>query len=331
MATAVLAGRSRPAREWLGAVLALLFAAAPALYWGGRVLDEEAVGFLRKNWGERGALREIFDVRGYDFYQGRELSYAIDYLDAQWLRLLASHDVLLFVPPSAVLASLAFVAIGLFLLPRALPRLDAATRWLALLVLLSNFVCLTTMGLLYRATKPLVAPMLLGLLLLALAEQREPRLGRRAAFGVSFLLSLGMSLLDRQGLFYVLVLVLALAASWVFSRRGLPLALGAAAGALCWYAYFATLAPPLIHALEGYWPRRASSACASSACGSRSSGCRRPTCSATGPPCCWEASPRGCWRSSPRRAPSRGPGASGRGRGASSWPPEWRSPRWRAS
>jgi hypothetical protein len=254
MAAAVLA-RSRPAREWLGAALALLFAAAPAFYWGGRVLDEEAVGFLRKNWGERGALQEIFDVRGYDFYQGRELSYAIDYLDAQWLRLLASHDVLFFVPPSAVLASLAFVVIGLFLLPRALPHLGAAARWLGMLVLLSNFVCLTTLGLLYRATKPLVAPMLLGLLLLALAEQREPRLGRRAAFAASFLLTLGLSLLDRQGLFYVLALVLALAASWAFSRRGLPLALGALAGAACWYAYFAAIAPPLIHRLEGYWPQ----------------------------------------------------------------------------
>jgi hypothetical protein len=255
MAPAVLGGRSRPAREWLGAALALLFAAAPAIYWGGRVLDEEAVGFLRKNWGERGALQEIFDVRGYDFYQGRELSYALDYLDAQWLHLLASHDVLFFYPPSAVLASLSFVAIGLVLLPRALPRLGAATRWLGVLVLLSNFVCLTTLGLLYRATKPLVAPLLLGLLLLALAEQREPRLGRRAAFAASFLLSLGLSLLDRQGLFYVLTLALALAAWWAFSRRGLPLALGALAGAACWYAYFTAIAPPLIHGLEGYWPQ----------------------------------------------------------------------------
>ena len=33
-----------------------------------------------------------------------------------------------------------------------------------------------TMGTLYRATKPLVAPLVLGLFLLALAEHRAPRL-----------------------------------------------------------------------------------------------------------------------------------------------------------
>ena len=142
LATAAHPPGARSAWRRLGPLLALLLVAAPVFFWGGRLVDEEAIGFLQKNWGERGALQKIFDVRGWDYYQGRELSYAIDYLDAQWLRLLASHDVLFFVPPSAVLASLAFVVIGLFLLPRALPHLGAATRWLGMLVLLSNFVCL---------------------------------------------------------------------------------------------------------------------------------------------------------------------------------------------
>jgi hypothetical protein len=42
-------------------------------------------------------------------------------------------------PSLAVLAGLAVVAIGLRLAPRALPALDARTRWLVLLVFLSNF------------------------------------------------------------------------------------------------------------------------------------------------------------------------------------------------
>jgi hypothetical protein len=252
------AGRARAARrawERLFPGLALLFVAAPALVWRGHVLDEEAVGFLRKYWGERGILEKIFDVRGWDFYQGRELSYAIDYLDAQWVRLLVSRDVLFLLPPSAFLASLAFVLVGLRLAPRALPSLGSASRWLALLVLLSNFVFVSTMGLLYRATKPLVAPLVLTLLLLVLAELRAPRLGPRAAFAASFALSLPLGLLDRQGLFYVLAVMAVLGAAWLHTRRGLALLLGALVAVVVWYAYFRGLGPWLIHALEGYWPQ----------------------------------------------------------------------------
>lgn len=240
--------------RWLGPALALVFVAAPVVYWHGHAVDEEAVGFLEKNWSERTALQKIFDVRGWDYYQGRELSYAIDYLDDAWVRLLMARGVVLFVPPSAVLSSLAFVWIGASLAPRALPRLPPAWRWLALLLLLSNFVFLTTMGLLYRATKPLVAPLVLALFLLALAEHRRPGLGRRSAFGAGFALALALGLLDRQGLFYVLALLLVLAAAWLRTRRGLALALGAAAGVLCWYVYFRGLGPWLVHLLEGYWP-----------------------------------------------------------------------------
>ena len=126
-----------------------------------------------------------------------------------------AHDRLLLVPPSGFLASLAFVAIGLWLLPRALPGLGRATRWLTLLVLLSNFVVQCSMGVLFRATKPLVAPLLLALLLLVLAEYRQPRLAPRAAFAAVFSSGLLLSLLDRQGLFYLLALTLALGVAWL--------------------------------------------------------------------------------------------------------------------
>ena len=131
-----------------------------------------------------------------------------------------AHDRLLLVPPSGMLASLAFVAIGLWLLPRALPGLGRATRWLTLLVLLSNFVVQCSMGVLFRATKPLVAPLLLALLLLVLAEYRQQRLAPRAAFAAVFSLGLALSLLDRQGLFYLLALTLALGVAWLRERRG---------------------------------------------------------------------------------------------------------------
>jgi len=242
-------------RAWPWPALALAFVAAPALFWGGRAAFDETLSFvLRRYWSDRSFLQIVFDPRGWDFYQARELSYAIDFLDAQWVRLLLSRDVVFLLPPSSVLASLAVVLIGACLAPRALPRLGRATRWLVLLVFLSNFVFLSTMGWLYRATKPFVAPLLLGLLLLVVAEHRQPRLGPRAGFAAVFGTALAMSLLDRQGLFYVLALAGCLALAWIRTRRGLSLALGAFAAAAVWAAYNYVLGPWIIHALNGYWP-----------------------------------------------------------------------------
>jgi len=250
---------ARPARPStlatvFGPVLALLFVAAPAVFWGGALVDVEALGLLRKYWSDRPLLEKIFDVGRWDFYRGRELSYAFDFLDAQWVRMLLDRDVVFFLAPSAVLASLALAVVAQRLLPRAFPALDRTTRWLCLLVLLSNFVFLSTMGMFYRATKPLVASLLLGLLLLILAQYRRPRLGPRSGSAAVFAVTLFMSLLDRQGLFYVLLLVPGLGLAWARTRRGLGLLLGAVAAVGVWWIYNDLIGPRIIHAVAGYWP-----------------------------------------------------------------------------
>jgi hypothetical protein len=247
-------GRTQAAWSRLGPALALVFVAAPALFWGGAYVDVEGVGLLRKYWGGMSFLQYVFDPRGTDFYRSRELSYAFDFLDAQWVRLLLQRDVVFFLAPTAVLASLALVLLVRRLGPRALPGLDRRSRWLALLVLLSSFVFLSTMGVYYRATKSLVAPLLLGLLLLVLAEHRSPRLGPRARFAAVFGTGLAMSLLDHEGLFYLLALTLVLAGTWVRTRRGSALALGAGAAAVAWLVYSQALGPWFIHRVNGYWP-----------------------------------------------------------------------------
>jgi hypothetical protein len=99
-----------------------------------------------------------------------------------------------------------------------------------------------------------VAPLLLFLLLTWLAEHRAPRLAPRAAFATSFLPALAMSLLDRQGLFYLLLALPVLGLAWLRTRRGLPLLLGAAAAAAAWAAYNYVIGPFVIHAVNGYWP-----------------------------------------------------------------------------
>jgi hypothetical protein len=209
---------------------------------------------LRHYWGEGSFLMKVFDPRSVDYYRARELSYAADYLDAQWVRLLAERDIFFFVAPSAILASLALVVLGWRLLPRALSDLSASARWLGLLVFLSNFVVLTTMGIYYRSTKPLVAPLLLGLLLLVLAEHRRPRLTPGAGFGVVFATALAMSLLDRVGLFYTLTTALALGLTFALTRRGAGLAAGSVAAVGAWLLYRSWLGPWLIHLTNGYWP-----------------------------------------------------------------------------
>jgi hypothetical protein len=247
-------GRADAIWTWLGPLLAVLLAVAPALYWGGRYVDVEALGFLQHYWGEGSVLERILDPRAVDFYRGRELSYAVDFLDAQWMRLLLGRGIVFFLAPSALLASLALVALTRRLGPRAFPGLGIPVLWLGLLVLLSNFVFLSTMGIYYRSTKTLLAPLLLALLLLVVAEARHPRLGPRAGFGAVLGLTLALSLLDRQGLFFSLLTTLFLGVLWAFRRRSLPLLLGGLTALGLWAVYDHTLGPALIHAVNGYWP-----------------------------------------------------------------------------
>ena len=240
--------------RWLGPALALALVLAPSLFWAGGVVEEEALGFLRNYWGHRTVLQRVFDPRGYDYYQGRELSYAVDFLDAQWIRLVLGRGWMYFIPPSALAASLAVVLGWGLGLPRALPGLDRATAWCLLLVYLSNFAVLSTMGLLYRSAKPLVPPLLLAVLLFVLRELREPRAGPRSSLAWVSVSCLAMSLLDRQGLFYTACLTAVLAVVWVRSRRAGLLAAAGAASILTWALYNYLVGPWIIHAVNGYWP-----------------------------------------------------------------------------
>jgi hypothetical protein len=239
------------------ALAALLL--APAVFWRGGVLEEETIVFLSHYLDQRTVVEKVFDPHGNDFgtYQARELSYFFDFLDAQWLKSLLRSGIVLFVPPSALLASILTWLVFARGSARAFPELPAPTRSLVLLVLLTSYVFLTTMGLFYRATKPLLTPFLLALLFFLWR-----RLGRDAGlsapgrdFGVVFGLGVLASAFDRQGFFYVAVLTATLGLFWVLRRRGAALLLGAGGAAAAGAAYNYLLGPFVIHAVNGYWPR----------------------------------------------------------------------------
>jgi len=224
------------------------------------VLEEEAIVFLNRYLDERTVLQKIFDPHGIDFgnYQARELSYFVDFLDAQVFKGLLSAGYVLFIPPSIVAAALLTWGVWATGSGRVFPAVPATTRSLLLLVLFTNYVYLTTMGLFYRATKPLVVPVLLGLLFYVWWRLGPSRTGSDGAgrdFMVAFLLGSLMSALDRQGFFYVLVLGGGLALYWLFHRRSGPLLVGCVVAAAVNGAYNYWLGPWLIHAINRYWPR----------------------------------------------------------------------------
>jgi hypothetical protein len=239
--------------------LATALLLAPALFWRGGVLEEETIVFVGHYLDERPVLEKVFDPHGNDFdtYQARELSYVFDFLDAQWLKALFRSGIVLFIPPSAILAAVLTWVVFARGSARAFPGLPAPTRSLVLLVLVTNYVFLTTMGLFYRATKPMLTPFLLGLLFFLwtrLGRDSKPKAAARD-FGVVFGLGVLTSAFDRQGFFYVAVLAVALGVVWAFRRQGAALLLGALGAAAASAAYNYALGPLVIHAVNGYWPR----------------------------------------------------------------------------
>ena len=240
----------------LGAALCLAFVAAPFALWEGGVLDDEAIAFLRNYWSERGVLQKVFDPARNDFgaYQARELSYAIDLLDAQWLKLLMASGRVLLVPPSAVVGSLLIVAVVAWGARTGLPGLPAPIVLLGLALFLSNFAVVTTHAFFYRSAKSYTALLLLVALFHSWRELRTPKSRPAFAGAVLFVVAALLGLLDRQGFAYALVLAASLALVWVWTRRGLALLLGAVASVAVSVIYDLWLGPWLIHALNGYWP-----------------------------------------------------------------------------
>jgi hypothetical protein len=234
----------------------------PFWYWKGGILELEVLQFIQQYLDGRPFLRKIFDPYANDFgtYQARELSYFFDYLDAQVFKRLMGMDLVVFIPLTAVAASVLTVGIFFWALRRyrTIPALTAA---LLLLVYLTNYVHVVTMGMFYRSAKPLLAPLLLATsLIIAMLvgaipgkDSEEPR--RRGFWGpLVFVLLCAMSMLDRQGFLYAVVGCAVLAGAAVLRHVNWKLAAWSGAAVALMLSYNWWMGPAIVHAVSGYVP-----------------------------------------------------------------------------
>ena len=215
--------------------------------------------FVTQYHADRSVARLVFDPYRNDLgtYQARELSYFVDYVDAQAFGALLRRGYRIFVPLSGVLASILTVVVFLRGARRYV-HVPAVTALLLLLTYLTNYAHLVTMGMLYRSAKPLLPPLVTGLAFYVMSHLRAdaPSETRRTRWAPAlvFVILCVMSWLDRQGFFLTLVACAALALSAFVIRRGWDLAMAAAAAIVVMALYNFVAAPALVEYLHGYRP-----------------------------------------------------------------------------
>lgn len=255
---ALLPARLSAASALVVAILVSL--SMPVLRFDRGVIDTEATQFVRQYLDDRGPLQKIFDPKHNDLgtYQARELSYAIDYVDAQALAWLLSQGVVLLVPLSGWLASVLLAAAMVFFAWRH--RLHWALWCGLLLIYLTNYVQVVSAAVYYRSAKPMLAPLALlaTFQVASVVRNASPPLDsthRRIRQHVAMALLLGaMGLLDRQG--FGLAALAAFVLVWnavIWGQRRDAAVVGVAV-VLLLMLYNAVLGPWIIHAVNGYEP-----------------------------------------------------------------------------
>jgi hypothetical protein len=247
-------------------VVTMLCVFIPVIFWEGGVLEGETVTFITNYADDRTVLQKVFNPRLNDFnmYQARELSYFFDYLDTTFfLFLLKRFDVTLFIPLSAVVATILIILVYRHGVRRTLPGLDRLTAELLLLPFLTCFVVISTMGLFYRSAKPLLAPVLLAVMFHILrsaqarargeiVENRWTLVTRQSL--VAFVLLVVAALLDRQGVFYVLVACALLLVHFLITRKLKDLLIASGAAAIVAHLYNVVIGPAIIWAINSQRP-----------------------------------------------------------------------------
>jgi TPR repeat protein len=219
----------------LSSACVALFALGSWWFQEGGFLDQESLHFLQHYLAERKLIPKLLDVQITDWgwYQGRELSYFVDWLDAEFILASLRAGFVHFYPLSHVLACAAIVAVHEHYGRRHFRATGPATRaLLAGLFVSSSHAVFATY---YRSAKDLVAVALYALSWLVFAPPPQAeranaacvaRAAQRRRAVASFTLALVMANGDRQG-FYLLALLISirlLLSLLERSRAALPIA-----------------------------------------------------------------------------------------------------------
>lgn len=235
-------------------------------FWGRGVIDEEAMFFVLNYLADRPLVALVFDplLNDWGAYQARELSYLFDLIDARVFASLLDRGVLLFIPLSGVLGLMAVGAIYIRS-SRNVLQLDGVTASLLLSLFLSCIVTQASTAILYRSSKIVLSIALLAFLFHVTALVRATNGVRRASPGQLaglFLLGFVMSIVDRQGFFYLAGATAIVTALWLTTHLRaasvrtnhvsiVATSLGALAAATF---YNHIIAPAVIRWANGYSP-----------------------------------------------------------------------------
>ena len=184
----------------VGLLLCLAWLAAALWFQGGGFIDIEATHFLQHYLAERDLSAILLDVRrnDWDWYQAREFSYAVDWLDARVIGASIGLGVPHFYPFSHYAICLAIFGLHLRWGRRyfeGLPR-----NLLVLLGLLFLTSSHSFFGTFFRSAKDLAALWVFAFAVLGFVAPAGTGLARR--FGL-LALAIGMGVSDRQGIFFL--------------------------------------------------------------------------------------------------------------------------------
>jgi hypothetical protein len=246
----------------LHVAIAVLVVLVASIWVGqGGLLHPESVNFLAAHLSDRPMWSLIFDSRVLDngTYQARELSYLLDRIDCFFI----AYSTALGFPHFLSLIHYTFSFLSSMLAWLLLVRYFRLDRLLSLLLVLM-FVTSPTLFLesFYLRSAKIGVTLMVAIIALDLArvfamspEQQEKQNWMRRG-SVFLLLCLLMTLLDRQGFFFAVLLTLffALRCFLSFSRANLTYLSASAAACLISNAYNHWIAPAICRALNGYTP-----------------------------------------------------------------------------
>ena len=251
--------------SWCVSLIPILIGLHAVGFWGRGIVDREARAFILNYLADRPLGAILFDpsLNDWGAYQARELSYLVDYFDAQILAGLYSQGMLLFIPASGALGLALFMAVYSAGAIRLL-RLDRVSTAMLLSLFLSSMVVQASSAIFYRSAKILVSLLLLTFLFQTISLVQIDRTRRPAVwmFALLFFVGLGMVLSDRQGLFFLLFF-LSLYVLWVVAsprsfrphpQTSLSISGTCVAAVLVGTVYNQVIAPSLIRNLNGYDP-----------------------------------------------------------------------------